>query len=131
RIVNRKNKIVGAGYNDLPIGLHDHEFPWGKEGEFLDTKYTFVYHAELNAILNNNGMDLGVCKSYIALFSVIEFVNAIIQAGITEVVYLSDKYNGNHIVTASKKMLESAGVSYRKVETRLQDLTLSFRSVDV
>ncbi len=130
-IVNRKNKIVGAGYNGLPIGLHDDDFPWGKEGEFLDTKYPFVCHAELNAILNNIGMDLGGCKIYTALFPCNECAKAIIQAGITEVVYLSDKYDGNQIVTASKKMLDTAGVTYRRVETKREGISLSFRPEDV
>lgn len=130
-IVNPKNKIVGAGYNGLPIGCDDDDFPWGKEGQFLDTKYPFVCHAELNAILNNIGMDLGGCKIYTALFPCNECTKAIIQAGITEVVYLSDKYDGNDIVKASKRMLQTAGVTYRQVESSIDGLHLSFRPEDV
>ncbi len=130
-IVNNKNKIVGAGYNGLPTGCHDDDFPWGREGEYLDTKYPFVCHAELNAILNNIGMDLGGCRIYTALFPCNECAKAIIQAGITEVIYLSDKYDGNEIVRASKRMLDTAGVAYRKVVTSLTDLHLSFRPEDV
>jgi dCMP deaminase len=130
-IVNNKNKIVGAGYNGLPTGCHDDDFPWGREGEYLDTKYPFVCHAELNAILNNIGMDLGGCRIYTALFPCNECAKAIIQAGITEVIYLSDKYDGNEIVRASKRMLDTAGVGYRKVVTSLTDLHLSFRPEDV
>lgn len=130
-IVNPKNKIVGAGYNGLPIGLHDDDFPWGKDGEFLDRKYPWVCHAELNAILNNIGMDLGGCKIYTALFPCNECSKAIIQSGIKEVVYLSDKYEGNDIVKASKRMLDAAGVTYRRVECSIEGLFLSFRSEDV
>ncbi len=130
-IVNDKNKIVGARYNGLPIGCHDDEFPWSKEGDFLDTKYPFVCHAELNAILNNIGMDLKGCKIYTALFPCNECTKAIIQSGITEVVYLSDKYDGTDASKASKLMLDKAGVQYRKVNTSLSNILLSFKEEDV
>ena len=130
-IVNDKNKIVGAGYNGLPIGCHDVEFPWSKEGDFLDTKYPFVCHAELNAILNNIGMDLKGCKIYTALFPCNECTKAIVQSGITEVVFLSDKYDGTDASKASKLMLDKAGVQYRKVNTSLSNILLSFKEEDV
>jgi dCMP deaminase len=130
-IVNEKNKIVGAGYNGLPIGCNDDEFPWSKQGDFLETKYPYVCHAELNAILNNIGMDLKGCKIYTALFPCNECTKAIIQAGIKEVVYLSDKYDGTDASKASKLMLDRAGVSYRKVETGIDELRLSFNEADV
>lgn len=130
-VVNKQNKIVGTGYNGLPIGCHDDEFPWDKQGNFLDTKYPYVCHAELNAILNNIGMNLQGCKIYTALFPCNECAKAIIQAGITEVVYLSDKYNGQESAVASRRMLETAGVTCRKVNTSLEELTLSFRESDV
>ena len=130
-IVNEKNKIVGAGYNGLPIGCDDNDFPWEKQGDFLETKYPFICHAELNAILNNIGMDLKGCKIYTALFPCNECTKAIIQSGIAEVIYLSDKYEGNDIFKASKIMLDKAGVSYRKVKTAIGSLQLSFREEDV
>lgn len=130
-IVNKQHKIVGTGYNGLPIGCNDDEFPWNKQGNFLDTKYPYVCHAELNAILNNIGMNLQGCKIYTALFPCNECAKAIIQAGITEVVYLSDKYNGQDSAVASRRMLETSGVTCRKVETSLEALTLSFRESDV
>lgn len=130
-IVNEKNKIVGAGYNGLPIGCDDNDFPWEKEGDFLQTKYPFVCHAELNAILNNIGMDLKGCKIYTALFPCNECTKAIIQSGIKEVIYLSDKYEGNDIFKASKIMLHKAGVTYRKVKATISSLQLSFREEDV
>ena len=125
-IVNRQNKIVGAGYNGLPAGCDDDQFPWGKQGEFLDTKYPYVCHAELNAILNNIGMDLHGCRIYTALFPCNECAKAIIQAGITEVIFLSDKYDGTEVTRASKKMLDTAGVSYRQVKASVKEIVLSF-----
>ncbi|MGC4038249.1 MAG: dCMP deaminase family protein [Chitinophagaceae bacterium] len=130
-IVNDKNKIVGAGYNGLPIGCHDDNFPWDRDGDFLDTKYPFICHAELNAILNNIGMDLQGCKIYTALFPCNECTKAIIQSGIREVIYLSDKYADNDVFKASKIMLDTAGVRYRKVESGINHLTLSFNETDV
>jgi len=130
-IVNDKNKIVGAGYNGLPAGCDDNEFPWDKHGDFLQTKYPFVCHAELNAILNNIGMDLHGCKIYTALFPCNECTKAIIQAGITEVVYLSDKYAGTDTAKASRMMLQKAGVNCRKVTATINSLVLSFNAVDV
>jgi dCMP deaminase len=130
-IVNTKNKIVGAGYNGLPAGCDDNEFPWEKEGDFLQTKYPYVCHAELNAILNNIGMDLHGCRIYTALFPCNECAKAIIQSGITEVIYLSDKYDGSDTSVASKRMLDTAGVSYRKVESQINKIELSFEEKDV
>jgi len=130
-IVNDKNKIVGAGYNGLPTGCNDDEFPWDKEGDFLQTKYPYICHAELNAILNNIGMDLSGCKIYTALFPCNECTKAIIQSGITEVIYLSDKYGGTDIFKASKIMLDKAGVSYRKVIANIKSIQLLFNESDV
>lgn len=129
-IVNSKNKIVGAGYNGLPVGCDDDTFPWDKHGEFLDTKYPYVCHAELNAILNNIGMDLQGCRIYTALFPCNECAKAIIQSGITEVIYLSDKYEGSDASVASKKMLRTAGVTFRKVLHNINHIHLSFLEGD-
>lgn len=125
-IVNAKNKIVGAGYNGLPAGCNDDEFPWQREGDFLSTKYPYVCHAELNAILNNIGIDLHGCRIYTALFPCNECAKAIIQAGIQEVIYLSDKYADSDAMQASRRMLETAGVQFRKVATGVKEITLSF-----
>jgi dCMP deaminase len=130
-IVSQKNKIVGAGYNGLPMGCDDDDFPWEKTGEFLDTKYPYICHAELNAILNNIGMDLKGCKIYTALFPCNECSKAIIQSGITEVIYLSDKYEGTDIFKASKIMLDKAAVKYRKVESKIMQLVLSYKEGEV
>lgn len=130
-IVNDKNKIVGAGYNGLPMGCDDDEFPWEKQGDFLQTKYPYICHAELNAILNNIGMDLRGCKIYTALFPCNECAKAIIQSGIAEVIYLSDKYAGTDTAKASRLMLDKAGVHCRKVITRISSIELSFNDADV
>jgi dCMP deaminase len=130
-IVNLQNKIVGAGYNGLPMGCDDEDFPWSKKGEFLETKYPFVCHAELNAILNNIGMDLSGCRIYTALFPCNECSKAIIQAGIREVIFLSDKYNGSDVSIASKRLLDTSGVSYRKVEVSRESIILSFDENEV
>ena len=130
-IVNSQNKIVGAGYNGLPIGCHDADFPWEKQGDFLNTKYPYVSHAELNAILNNIGMDLTGCRIYTALFPCNECSKAIIQSGIKEVIYLSDKYDGTDVSIASKRMLDTARVSHRKVDVKRKSIELSFDEKDV
>jgi dCMP deaminase len=130
-IVNQKNKIVGAGYNGLPAGCDDDEFPWEKQGAFLQTKYPYVCHAELNAILNNIGMDLHGCRIYTALFPCNECAKAIIQSGIVEVIYLSDKYDGSDASVASKRMLSNAGIYYRKVSAQAKNITLSFNEQDI
>jgi dCMP deaminase len=130
-IVNTQNKIVGAGYNGLPIGCSDDDFPWEKTGDFLHTKYPYVCHAELNAILNNIGMSLSGCRIYTALFPCNECSKAIIQSGIKEVIFLSDKYDGTDVSVASKTMLNAAGVAYRKVEVNRSTIEISFQETDV
>lgn len=113
-IVSSDNTVVGIGYNGLPRGCEDDEFPWGRDGEFLDTKYPFVVHAELNAILNSHS-DLRGCSIYVSLFPCNECAKAIIQSGISKIIYESDKYNNTDSVIASKKMLESANITLVKM----------------
>lgn len=113
-IVSRKNKILSMGYNGFPSGCSDEEFPWAREGEELETKYPFVTHSELNAILNYRGGSLEGTKLYVSLFPCNECAKAIIQAGIKTVVYDSDKYAGTPSNVASKKMFDAAGVEYIK-----------------
>ncbi len=114
-IVNQKNRIVGIGYNGFPIGCEDDAFPWEREGEWLDTKYPYVVHAEPNAILNSS-VDLEGSRIYVTLFPCNECAKLIIQSGIKEVIYLSDKYEGTDIDKASKRLLNAAKVTYRKLE---------------
>ena len=113
-IVNEKNKIMSVGYNGFPVGCSDDEFPWEREGEAYDTKYPYVCHAELNAILNNAGADLHDCRIYVALFPCNECAKAIIQAGIRELIYDEDKYADTVSVLASKRMLQAAGVAFHR-----------------
>jgi len=125
-IVSEDNKILSMGYNGLPRGCDDDEFPWDREGDELNTKYPFVAHSELNAILNYRGGSLEGAKLYVSLFPCNECAKAIIQAGIKTIVYDSDKYNGTPMNIASKRMLDAAGVTYepykrsgRKIEIDL------------
>ncbi|MBP5459621.1 MAG: dCMP deaminase family protein [Clostridia bacterium] len=130
-IVNDNNKIMSVGYNGLPIGCNDNDFPWARTGSALDTKYPFVCHAELNAILNHAGGSLAGCKIYVALFPCNECAKAIIQCGIKEVVYLSDKYDGTDMNTASKRMFEAAGVKLTKMTPTHDELVVNLREEDV
>ena len=109
-IVNNRNKIMSVGYNGFPLGCSDDCFPWDRSGDEYETKYPYVCHAELNAILNSRGSNLEGCKSYVALFPCNECAKAIIQAGIKTVVYGDNKYDGTPSVIASKRMFKAAGV---------------------
>ena len=114
-IVNRQKRIVGVGYNGFPTGCSDETLPWCREGEFLETKYPYVCHAELNAVLNSVPGNLTNCTIYTALFPCNECAKVIIQAGIQEVVYLSDKYADTDSVRASRRMFDQAGVAARRL----------------
>jgi len=113
-IVNADKRIVGIGYNGFPRGCSDEELPWAREAENpLDTKYPYVCHAEMNAILNKNSADVKGCSIFVALFPCNECAKLIIQSGISEVVYLSDKYAATVPVIASRRLLEMAKVRLR------------------
>ena len=116
-IVSQDNKILSMGYNGFPMGCSDDEFPWDREGENpLDTKYIYVAHSELNAILNYRGGSLEGARLYVSLFPCNECAKAIIQAGIKSIVYDSDKYADTPATKASKRMMEAAGVKYRQYQ---------------
>jgi dCMP deaminase len=125
-IVNSDKKIVGVGYNGFPSGCNDDELPWAREGAYLETKYPYVCHAELNAILNSISRDLKGCSIYVALFPCNECAKAIIQSGIKEIVYLSDKYDGTDSVIASKRMLNQAGVALRQLKPDRESIIIPF-----
>ena len=119
-IVDRENRILSIGYNGTPNGFNDDIFPWNRDGKNInETKYPYVCHAELNAILNYRGSrkDLVNSKIYVDLFPCNECAKAIIQSGIKEIVYLSDKYNGTSENDASKHLLDTCGVVYRKLSS--------------
>lgn len=125
-IVNDRNKIMSVGYNGLPSGCSDDEFPWERTGDEYDTKYPYVCHAELNAILNSGGSNLEGCKVYVALFPCNECAKAIIQSGIKEVIYISDKYADSVGVKASKRMFDAAGVKYTQIKLRRDNIVIDF-----
>ena len=106
-IVSKDKKILSVGYNGAPNGYDDKHMPWDREGDFMNTKYAYVCHAELNAIFPCN-----------------ECAKAIIQCGIKEIVYKSDKYNGTDGNIVSKKMLDYCGVTYRKYEESNKEIKL-------
>ncbi len=117
-IVDSSNRILSIGYNGAPNGYHDDVFPWNREGEKMDTKYAYVCHAELNAILNYRGSrkDLEGATLYVDLFPCNECAKLIIQSGIKEVIYLSDKYKDTDDVRISKKLMDECKVSYRPLD---------------
>ena len=114
-IVNSDLRIVGIGYNGMPSGAKDDEFPWVNIGEYLDTKYPYVVHAEANAILNAT-QSLKGSSIYVTLFPCNECTKLIIQSGIKEIVFESDKYEHTKEHQAAVKMLKAANVSYRKIK---------------
>lgn len=125
-IVNDENKIMSVGYNGFPRGCSDDEFPWDRQGDKdSSTKYPYVCHAELNAILNAGGNNLKDCRIYVALFPCNECAKAIIQCGIKEVIYISDKYKDTDLVQASKRMLNAAGIKLTPFESE-KKITIDF-----
>lgn len=125
-IVNNNNRIMSMGYNGFPAGCSDDEFPWERQGCDYDTKYPYVCHAELNAILNCRGANLEGSRIYVALFPCNECAKAIIQSGIKEVVYLSDKYADTMGTKASKRMLNAAGVKLTKLSITRNSVVINF-----
>ncbi len=125
-IVSNTNKILSTGYNGFPMGCSDDEYPWNRDEGLGETKYQFVVHAELNAILNAEGSNVRGSRVYVALFPCHECAKAIIQAGMSEVIYLSDKYADTPSTKASKRMLESAGVTLRQIKPTKAQLVLNF-----
>ncbi len=125
-VANEQNRIVGVGYNGFPAGCADEELPWSREGNFLETKYPYVCHAELNAVLNAISRDLSNCRIYVGLFPCNECTKVILQSGIKEIIYLSDKYSKTEVVIASKKMLDLAPhISYRQLIPKTSEILLN------
>ena len=123
-IVGEDDRIISTGYNGFPRGCSDDEFPWDRDGE--ETKYPYVVHAELNAILNAGGKSLAGARVYVGLFPCNECAKAIIQAGIKEVIYLSDKYAGTPANNASKRMLRAAKVKLTRFEPDKDRIEIKF-----
>ncbi|XP_071517791.1 uncharacterized protein [Panulirus ornatus] len=130
-IVNDENKIVGIGYNGMPRGCSDDKLPWGKcSSNALETKYMYVCHAEVNAIMNKNCADVSGCTIFVALFPCNECTKVIIQAGIKKVIYLSDKYKEKPSTVASKKMLDLSGILYCPYSLSRREITIDFEAID-
>jgi dCMP deaminase len=123
-VASSENKVLTMGYNGMPIGCKDEDMPWAREGNNLDTKYLYVCHAEFNAILNSR-VPLDGSRIYVTLFPCNECAKAIVQSGIKEVIYTSDKYADTVATKASKKIFDLAGVKYRKFTGRNPHITFT------
>nr|CAD7198630.1 unnamed protein product [Timema douglasi] len=164
-IVSPDNKIVGVGYNGMPIGCSDDVFPWSKTTiNKIDTKYLYgegtqsadfkalttmtsavtylndeihnvcrvvtVCHAEMNAILNKNSADVKGCTMYVGLFPCNECAKIIIQSGIVEVVYMSDKHSHKVKTQAAKRMFDFVGIKYSQYQPRMSQIVIDFTELD-
>jgi dCMP deaminase len=128
-IVGKNNKIVGIGYNGFPIGCSDNDFSWERNAENVnDTKYPYVVHAEANAILNST-KDLHGARLYVGLYPCNECAKLIIQSGIVEIIYLSDKYKDSDSTKAARKMFEKSGVKERQLIIKNKFINLDFSKV--
>ena len=128
-IASNTNRILSTGYNGAPNGIEDKYFPWDREGEFLNTKYPYVCHAEMNCILSYRGdnKDLENARIYVDLFPCNECAKIIIQSGIKEVIYLSDKYSNSENNIASRKLFDECGVKYSKINVENgKEISLKF-----
>ena len=130
-IVSDDNRILSTGYNGFPQGCSDDDFPWNRDKSLGETKYNFVVHAELNAILNAGGKSLVGSRIFVSLFPCHECAKAIIQSGIKEVIYDSDKYASTPSTIASKRMFDAAGVKYTKLVPTKKELVLNLREEDI
>jgi len=122
-VVGNKNQILSVGYNGFPRGCSDDSGHWGRDGEFLETKYARVCHAELNTILLSHG-DIEGAKMYVTLFPCNECAKIIIQSGIKEIIYYNDKYADTDAVRISKALFDEAGVKYQSYEQENKKIEL-------
>ncbi|XP_011499376.1 PREDICTED: deoxycytidylate deaminase isoform X1 [Ceratosolen solmsi marchali] len=130
-IVNEDKKIVGIGYNGMPLGCNDDQFPWSKENlDKLETKYLYVCHAELNAILNKNAENIKNCTLYVGLFPCNECAKVIIQSGIKIVYYISDKHASKCTTVAAKRMFDAAKVEYRQYKPKNEKIIIDFNEIN-
>lgn len=125
-VVNKRKRIIGIGYNGFPTGCDDDLLPWARDGEFLETKYPYVCHAEMNAVTNaSNKADLDGATLYVSLFPCNDCAKLIVQVGIKEVVYLSDKYAKDSQFVAARRIFDMAGVSCRQLIPNRRQISLS------
>ena len=121
-IVSEDNRILSVGYNGAPNGFDDDNFPWDRQGENLETKYPYVCHAEMNAVLNYRGTrkDFENARIYVDLFPCNECAKIIIQSGIKKVIYLSNKYKDSENNIASRRLFDSCEVEYHQLDLEKQ-----------
>ena len=117
-IVSEDKKIIGIGYNGFPKNISDDDLPWGREGEYTETKYAYVVHAEANAILNST-KNLKGATAYVTLFPCNECAKLIVQSGIKEVLYLDDIHHDSKETVASRRILDLAGIKYRRIPKKV------------
>ncbi|XP_066262957.1 deoxycytidylate deaminase [Euwallacea similis] len=130
-IVNENNVMVGVGYNGMPIGCSDDQFPWTKNSKNkLENKHFYVCHAELNAILNKNCTSVKNCTMYVGLFPCNECAKVIIQSGIKEVVYMSDKHERKLSTIAAKNMFDAVGIEYRQFIPKNRKIVIDFDEIN-
>jgi len=128
-IVNQQLKIVGVGYNGFPIGCSDDRLPWSKcANDRLETKYPYVCHAELNAIINKNSSDVRGCVMYVTLFPCNECAKLAIQAGISKIIYLSDKHHDKPEMVASRKLFDMVGIEYERFVPKRKQVVIDFEA---
>jgi len=128
-IVNNEMKIVGVGYNGFPIGCSDDSLPWSKSAQDrLETKYPYVCHAELNAIINKNSSDVRGCIMYVTLFPCNECAKLAIQAGISKIIYLSDKHHDKPEMIASRKLFDMVKIEYERFVPKRKQIVIDYES---
>nr|CAB3496838.1 unnamed protein product [Digitaria exilis] len=131
-LVSQEGIILGIGYNGFPRGCSDDKLPWAKKsanGDPLETKYPYVVHAEVNAILNTNHASAAGQKLYVTMFPCNECAKIIIQSGVSEVIYFVEKRidNSDHVYVASHKLLSIAGVKVRKHQPQMAQIPIKFQ----
>lgn len=112
-IVHHK-KILGVGYNGFPSGIDESKLPTCRDGEWLDTKYPYVVHAELNAILNTVQYNIQGSSLYVTMFPCCTCMTTILQKKISEIIYLSDKHHNDKEYVASRKLLSLSNINIRQ-----------------
>uniref|UniRef100_A0A0E0C848 dCMP deaminase n=1 Tax=Oryza meridionalis TaxID=40149 RepID=A0A0E0C848_9ORYZ len=131
-LVSQEGIILGIGYNGFPRGCSDNKLPWAKKsakGDPLETKYPYVVHAEVNAILNTNHASAAGQKLYVTMFPCNECAKIIIQSGVSEVIYFVEKRidNSDYVYVASHKLLSMAGVKVRKHQPQMSQIPIKFQ----
>ncbi|KAA8542117.1 hypothetical protein F0562_023269 [Nyssa sinensis] len=130
-LVSQSGIILGIGYNGFPRGCSDDKLPWSKKsktGDPLETKYPYVCHAEVNAILNTNHASAAGQRLYVTMFPCNECAKIIIQSGVSEVIYFVEKRlnNSDTAYIASHKLLSMARVKVRKHQPQMNQILIKF-----